>query len=212
MLLLANIAHAKLLYGDLEGTKTDMDTAAKTLDQLEGVENAVNAAYYRVAADYYKVGSSINATRTRTLTRSHALAGKGRLCALLQALAALSRLRRRCDRPHCRSATLARTRPRHFGVSGRHHLQLWRTGASDSLFQNTRCSSCLRVGFFQLMHPILDALDNTQHDWIKKLLFTFNEGNIGKFEALAPLFPQEVRCVACVRAACVGVCCSGEPR
>lgn len=43
------------------------------------------------------------------------------------------------------------------------------------------------------MHPILDALDNTQYDWIKKLLFTFNEGNIGKFEALAPLFPQEVR-------------------
>ena len=50
------------------------------------------------------------------------------------------------------------------------------------------------------MHPILDALDNTQHDWIKKLLFTFNEGNIGKFEALAPLFPQEVRCV---RACCM---------
>ncbi|KZV72320.1 hypothetical protein PENSPDRAFT_663848 [Peniophora sp. CONT] len=42
-----------------------------------------------------------------------------------------------------------------------------------------------------LLHPILDALDNTQHDWIKKLLFTFNEGNIGKFEALAPVFPKE---------------------
>ncbi|KAG1734858.1 hypothetical protein EDD22DRAFT_787811 [Suillus occidentalis] len=28
-----------------------------------------------------------------------------------------------------------------------------------------------------LMHPILDALDNTQYDWIKKLLFTSNEGN-----------------------------------
>ena len=42
------------------------------------------------------------------------------------------------------------------------------------------------------MHPILDALDNTEHEWIKKLLFTFNEGNIGKFEALAPLFPKEV--------------------
>jgi len=58
-------------------------------------------------------------------------------------------------------------------------------------------NACLRS---QLMHPILDALDNTQHDWIKKLLFTFNEGNIGKFEALAPLFPQEVR--ACVQAWC----------
>ena len=45
----------------------------------------------------------------------------------------------------------------------------------------------------QLMHPILDDLDQSEYDWIKKLLFTFNEGNIGKFEALAPLFPKEVR-------------------
>ncbi|KIM61896.1 hypothetical protein SCLCIDRAFT_72194, partial [Scleroderma citrinum Foug A] len=42
-----------------------------------------------------------------------------------------------------------------------------------------------------LMHAILDVLDNTQHDWIMKLLSMFNKGNIGKFEALAPLFPQE---------------------
>ena len=45
----------------------------------------------------------------------------------------------------------------------------------------------------QLMHPILDVLDNTPLDWIKKLLLTFNEGNIGKFEALIPLFTREVR-------------------
>jgi len=43
------------------------------------------------------------------------------------------------------------------------------------------------------MHPILDSLDGTAHEWIKKLLFTFNEGNIGKFEAQSPLFGQEVR-------------------
>lgn len=55
VLLLANIAHAKLVYGDLEGTKKDMDAAWKTLDQLEGVDSAVNASYYHVAADYYKV-------------------------------------------------------------------------------------------------------------------------------------------------------------
>lgn len=42
------------------------------------------------------------------------------------------------------------------------------------------------------MHPILDALNGTPHEWIKKLLFNFNEGNIGKFEGLAPLFPREV--------------------
>ena len=41
------------------------------------------------------------------------------------------------------------------------------------------------------MHPILDALTGTQYEWLKRLLFTFNEGNIGKFEALAPLFSKE---------------------
>jgi 26S proteasome regulatory subunit N9 len=55
VLLLAAIAHAKLLYGDLEGTKTDMDAAWKILDNMSGVDNGVNAAYYGVAADYYKV-------------------------------------------------------------------------------------------------------------------------------------------------------------
>jgi len=55
VLLLASIAHAKLLYGDLEGTKSDMDEALKILDNLEDVDNGVNAEYYSVAADYYKV-------------------------------------------------------------------------------------------------------------------------------------------------------------
>ena len=55
VLLLATIAHAKLLYGDLEGTKADIDLAWSILDDLSGVDNLVNAAYYSVAADYYKV-------------------------------------------------------------------------------------------------------------------------------------------------------------
>jgi 26S proteasome regulatory subunit N9 len=58
VLLLATIAHAKLLYGDLDGTKTDMDAAWKILDHLSGVDNGVNAAYYGVAADYYKVNNA----------------------------------------------------------------------------------------------------------------------------------------------------------
>lgn len=57
VLLLANIAHAKLLYGDVEGTKSEMDAAWKILDGLPSVENRVRADYYKVAADYYKVRS-----------------------------------------------------------------------------------------------------------------------------------------------------------
>ena len=32
-----------------------MDAAWKVLDELSGVDNGVNAAYYSIAADYYKV-------------------------------------------------------------------------------------------------------------------------------------------------------------
>jgi 26S proteasome regulatory subunit N9 len=54
-LVFSTLAHAKLLFGDLEGSKTDIDAAWKILDNLDGVDNSVNGAYYRVAADYYKV-------------------------------------------------------------------------------------------------------------------------------------------------------------
>lgn len=54
VLLLATIAHAKLIYGDAEGCKKDMAAAWSVLDSLEGVDGIVNAAYYGVAADYYK--------------------------------------------------------------------------------------------------------------------------------------------------------------
>ncbi|OAX34906.1 hypothetical protein K503DRAFT_411159 [Rhizopogon vinicolor AM-OR11-026] len=142
VLLLANIAYAKLVYGDLEGTKTDMDTAWKTLDRLEGVDTAVNASYYKAKAEYapyYKhsllylacVDVATDLTAEERLLRAHDL-----------------------------------------GISA---------FLGDTIYNFGEL----------LMHPILDALDNTQYDWIKKLLFTFNEGNIGKFEALAPLFPQE---------------------
>lgn len=42
------------------------------------------------------------------------------------------------------------------------------------------------------MHPILDSLSNTEHDWLRSLLFAFNSGDIGKFEALAPHFSKQV--------------------
>lgn len=63
VLLLATLAHAKLLFGDHEGTKNDIDAAWKVLDELSGVDPSVNAAYYEVAADYYKVrGEAPHAT------------------------------------------------------------------------------------------------------------------------------------------------------
>lgn len=43
------------------------------------------------------------------------------------------------------------------------------------------------------MHPILGALQHSPHEWLRNMLLAFNEGSIGKFDALRPLFPKEVR-------------------
>ncbi|CED85385.1 26S proteasome regulatory complex, subunit RPN9/PSMD13 [Phaffia rhodozyma] len=42
-----------------------------------------------------------------------------------------------------------------------------------------------------LQHPILAALDNTEHSWIKTLLVAFNGGEIGKFESLVSQLQTE---------------------
>ncbi|TFK32949.1 hypothetical protein BDQ12DRAFT_616188 [Crucibulum laeve] len=148
VLLLATIAHAKLLYGDLEGTKTDMDTAWNILDNLESVESGVNAAYYGVAADYYKASEYAPYYRNSLLYLACVDTEKD--------MSVEERLGRAHD----------------LGISA---------FLGDTIYNFGEL----------LMHPILDALNDTNHEWIKKLLFTFNEGNIGKFEALAPLFPKE---------------------
>lgn len=60
ILLVSSIAHTKLIFGDLAGTKVDMDECQKLLDDLDGVEPSVHAAYYEVAADYYKVSCPLS--------------------------------------------------------------------------------------------------------------------------------------------------------
>ncbi len=48
-------AHYKLINKDMEGCKAAIDECEKALEQLSGVETIINASFYRVAADYYKV-------------------------------------------------------------------------------------------------------------------------------------------------------------
>lgn len=95
MLLLASLARAKLLYGDVEGTKADMDRAWKVLDAElagSGVDAGVNAAYYSIAADYYKVRVR-SSPAVPACVRLTAAPGEGGLRAVLPELAAVPRVR-----------------------------------------------------------------------------------------------------------------------
>jgi 26S proteasome regulatory subunit N9 len=50
-------AHFKLLLGDLAGTKDAMDKCGKIVEAMDAVDRGVNASFYRVSGDYYKVNS-----------------------------------------------------------------------------------------------------------------------------------------------------------
>ncbi|UZJ53239.1 hypothetical protein CBS101457_002559 [Exobasidium rhododendri] len=42
-----------------------------------------------------------------------------------------------------------------------------------------------------LLHPILTSLDTSSHAWLSTLLFSFNSGDIGRFESLIPHLSSE---------------------
>lgn len=149
ILALASLAHAKLAFGDLVGTKTDIDECLKLLDNLEGAERIVSAAVYGVAADYYKAKAD------------YAPYYKNSLLYLA------------CVDPDTQMEPQER-------LERAHDL------AVSALLGDT----IYNFGEL-LMHPILEALEGSPFSWIKDLLFTFNEGNIGKFESLSPRLPQE---------------------
>ncbi|WVQ78556.1 hypothetical protein IAT38_000642 [Cryptococcus sp. DSM 104549] len=54
-LSLSSIAYAQLLLADLPSCKTTLDECEALLAEQDGVEAVVNAGYYGVAGDYYKV-------------------------------------------------------------------------------------------------------------------------------------------------------------
>ena len=51
------VATVKLELKDLEGARKDLDKAEAILDGFDSVETIVHAAFYRVNAEYYQVGS-----------------------------------------------------------------------------------------------------------------------------------------------------------
>ncbi|KAJ3275865.1 26S proteasome regulatory subunit [Terramyces sp. JEL0728] len=54
VLISTEIARNKLLSGDLEGCKTNIEECEKILDLLPGTDPVINAGFYRVSSDYFK--------------------------------------------------------------------------------------------------------------------------------------------------------------
>ena len=48
-------AALKLLLGQVDAVRKDLDAADKILDNFDSVDNIIHGAFYRVSADYYSV-------------------------------------------------------------------------------------------------------------------------------------------------------------
>ena len=52
---LVETASLKLLIGERETVRKDLDAANKILDSFDSIDKVIHAAFYRVNADYYSV-------------------------------------------------------------------------------------------------------------------------------------------------------------
>ena len=59
---LVEAASLKLLLGQGEAVRKDLDAANKILDSFDSIDIVIHAAFYRVNADYYSVYPSCNET------------------------------------------------------------------------------------------------------------------------------------------------------
>ena len=52
---LVEAASLKLVLGQTDTVRKDLDAATKILDTFDSVDQIIHAAFYRVSADYYSV-------------------------------------------------------------------------------------------------------------------------------------------------------------
>ncbi|CAG7851380.1 Probable 26S proteasome regulatory subunit rpn9 [Serendipita indica DSM 11827] len=148
-LVLTSLAHAKLLFADAIGARTDLEEAGSLLENVDGVDKSVHAAYYEVKADYHKMKGEYAPYYKHSL--------------LYLACVDIDK-----------------------DLNGKQRFDR----AKDLSLSALLADSIYNFGEL-IMHPILDSLKHTPEEWLGNLLFTFNEGNIQKFDSLTPLFPKE---------------------
>ncbi|POY72842.1 hypothetical protein BMF94_4097 [Rhodotorula taiwanensis] len=137
-------SHFRLRAGEYDAAKEARDQCEKVLDQLDAVDLAVHASFYRVSGDYYKAKAEF-ADYYRNSLRYLACVD------IEKDLTEAERVERAHD----------------LGIAALLGLSIYNFGEL-------------------LMHPILDALKGTEHDFIRNLLYAFNAGDISKFQTIIP--------------------------
>ncbi|TIB81483.1 hypothetical protein E3Q22_01065 [Wallemia mellicola] len=158
-----SIAHYDLLLGNLDKAKEAMDVCERVLDSIDGVEASVTGAWLRVSGDYFKV-SIWNSSEIDLIK----------------------------DQSKAEYAAFYRTTLLYISCAGMDQLD-----KAEQIQRSHDLAIAALLGdtiynFGELLtHPILHALDGTELEWLKDIIYIFNEGDITKFEVNASKLANE---------------------
>ena len=159
---LADVANVKLRLQDFDGAQKDLQTCQKVLDTFDSVETVVHASFYKVNADYYHVsfpGFTWIEKRVKLICSDQA---KEEFAAFYRnALLYLA----------CINLEDLTEQER---ISRAYNLSVAAL-VSDSIYNFGEL----------LLHPILDSLTETPHNWLRDLLFAFNRGDLTAYDVMA---------------------------
>jgi 26S proteasome regulatory subunit N9 len=175
---------------NFDETKSKLSECKKILDTLDGAESSVQAEYYRVCGDMYKVNSVLliikRMTSSFVFDQVKADYGAYYRTSLLYLSCLPKPLSLELSQPEIIQ------RAHDLGVSALLAETVYNFGELVSVKWFSKAGRWSTI-FDQLLHPIFGALDESSgYDWLKNLLLAFNSGDIGKFEALSPFIAREV--------------------
>lgn len=134
------IARVKLALEDFKGARELLDTSRKALDSLYRVEPVINAAFYDVNSEYYKLKADFTTFYKNAL--------------LFLACIDLDKIPMEKQQQRAYDLAIAAL-------------------LGDDIYNFGEL----------LLHPILEAIKNTEYSWLVDLLFALNSGDVQGFEA-----------------------------
>lgn len=163
---LADVANVKQRLQNLDGAQKDLELCQKVLDSFDSVETVVHASFYKVNADYFHVCYPSDPLtiqpRSPPTKRSPPQQAKEEFASFYKnALLYLA----------CVTLEDLDESER---VSRAYNLSVAAL-VSDSIYNFGEL----------LLHPILDSLTETPHNWLRDLLFAFNRGDLTAYDVLA---------------------------
>lgn len=159
---LADVASVKLRLQDLDGAQKDLASCQRVLDSFDSVETVVHASFYKVNADYHHVRCHCPITEAPRERRTDLQQAKQEFASFYKnALLYLACIKLE-DLPETER------------VSRAYNLSVAAL-VSDAIYNFGEL----------LLHPILNSLTETPHNWLRDLLFAFNRGDLTAYDVLA---------------------------